>query len=313
MTYLDRAKVIGFGAAWSAVRHLPAGAGYGLFRAVADITWRRRGPSVRRLEANLRRAVGDISEPALRELSRDGVRSYFRYWCDSFRIQDWSRDEIISRVRTEHDGRLRAALEQGNGAVIALPHMGNWDLAGAWACLEVSPLATVAERLKPEELFEKFVAFRESLGMKVLPLSGGDVDVVGALGDYLRGGGLVCLPADRDLSGRGVPVTLFGAATRMPAGPAMLAVRTGAALMPATIWYEGTEPNHNIVIHFEEPIVPPDGPNKIAALTQQVADAFAVKIAEHPADWHMMQRLFLSDLRPDDPRRTSTPAPETRP
>jgi KDO2-lipid IV(A) lauroyltransferase len=173
----------------------------------------------------------------------------------------------------------------------------------------VAPPAAVAERLKPEKLFEKFVAHREALGLTVLPLTGSDVNIMGALGDHLRNGGLVCLPADRDLSGKGVPVTFFGEQTRMPAGPAMLALRTGAELIPTAIRYEGKEPNHVIVIHFGEPVEPParssegKGNGRVANMTQQVADAFARQIAQYPADWHMMQRLFLADLQPDDPRR----------
>lgn len=219
-------------------------------------------------------------------------------------MQDWDRERIVTSVRTVNEEILREGMGVGRGAIAALPHMGNWDHAGAWACLEISPLATVAERLEPEELFEKFVAFRESLGMTVLPLTGGDVNVTGALTEHLKGGGLVCLPADRDLSGKGVPVKLLGEQTRMPAGPAMLAVRTGAALIPTTMWYEGNEPHHRMALHFDEPITPPAAGNgRIAAMTQQLADVFSARITEHPADWHVLQRQFLSDLRPDDPRR----------
>lgn len=301
---IDRAKLIGFNAGWSAVRHLPDRAAYGLFRTIADGAWRRNGPSVRRLEANLARAAAPGVE--LRELTRAGVRSYFRYWCDAFRMPDWDRQRIVTRVETVNEEIIHEGMAAGRGAIAALPHMGNWDHAGAWACLEVSPLATVAERLEPEELFDKFVAFREALGMKVFPLTGGDVNVTAALADHLKGGGLVCLPADRDLSGRGVPVTLLGEQTRMPAGPAMLAVRTGAALVPTTMWYGGREPNHRLVLRFDQPIEPPSSGNgRIATMTQQLADVFSARITEHPADWHMMQRQFLSDLRPDDPRRVS--------
>lgn len=300
----------GYSAGWSAVRHLPEGAAYRLFRGFADLSWGRHGPSVRRLEANLARVVGaDATSETVRELSRAGVRSYFRYWCDAFRMTDWDHRRIVERVRVVHEDNLRTAMDRGRGVMVALPHMANWDHAGAWACLTVSPLATVAERLKPEELFEKFVAFRESLGMKVLPLTGGTEDTMSVLGDHLRGGGLVCLPADRDLSRRGVPVTMFGEATRMPAGPAMLSVRTGAALVPTILSYEGDEPDHRLVIRFSEPIEVPASPSgRIATMTQSLADAFAAGIADHPADWHMMQRLFLTDLRADDPRCAGTGA-----
>lgn len=303
---LDRANLVAYSAGWSVVRHLPERAAYALFRTIADYSWWRRGRGVQRLEANLARAVGPgpVDETELRALSRAGMRSYFRYWCDAFRMPDWSHERIVGRVRVIGEERLHAEMARGKGVVIALPHMANWDHAGGWACLTVSPLATVAERLKPEELFEKFVAFRESLGMIVLPLTGGGARATARLAAHLRDGGLVCLPAERDLSSNGVQVTLFGEATRMPKGSAVLALRTGAALVPAILSYEGTEPNHRLVIDLRDPIAPPEpGPDQVARMTQALADVFSQGIAAHPADWHMMQRLFLADLEPDDPRR----------
>ncbi len=314
----DRARLLAADAAVSLARALPERVAYGAFRAAGDAMWRRRGASVRRLEANLARALGPgpVDETRLRGVSRAAVRSYLRYWCDVVRLPDWSADDIVARVRLVDEPRLRAPIEQGRGAVAALPHMGNWDHAGAWACLALSPLMTVAERLRPEELYEKFLAFRRGLGMTVLPLTGGDGDTLSTLGAHLRAGGLVALPADRDLSRRGVPVTMFGETTRMPAGPALLALRTGSPLIPATLWYEGREPDHRLVIRFHEEITPPqlagdtgDGTgggtigDAVGIMTQRLADAFAEGIAAHPADWHMMQRYFVADLRPDDPRR----------
>lgn len=303
----DRVTYAAYSTGWSAVRHLPEGAAYATFRRFADVAWRRRGPSVRRLEANLARVVGAPAQSdTVRELSRAGVRSYLRYWCDSFRISDWSRERTLGSVRTVHEERVQTAKEQGRGVVVALPHMANWDHAGAWATAMVAPVASVAERLRPERLFEKFVAHRERLGMTIFPLTGGTGNTVAALSDHLRAGGVVALPADRDLSQRGIPVTLFGDATRMPAGPAMLALRTGAPLVPTILSYEGDEPRHRLVIAFDEPIPVPGGTaNRLATMTQALADAFARGIADHPADWHMMQRLFLADLRPDDPRRSA--------
>lgn len=305
--FRERVTLLGYTGGWAAVRHLPERAAYALFRQVADAAWRKRGPGVQRLERNLARALPADDDPdRLREVSRVAMRSYLRYWCEAFRLPDWDHDRIVTRVRVEDEQNLREPLAAGRGVVAALPHMGNWDHAGAWGCLTKAPVTTVAERLRPERLFERFVAFREGLGMEILPLSGAGNDVFGTLADRLRAGRLVPLLADRDLSRRGVEVTLLGEATRMPAGPAALATRTGAALVPVTLWYEGVEPDHRLVIHFHDEVTPPPetrGAQRVVHMTQAVADRFSAGIAKHPHDWHMMQRLFLADLPAEESAR----------
>ncbi|HEU0212461.1 MAG TPA: phosphatidylinositol mannoside acyltransferase [Jiangellaceae bacterium] len=303
----ERIVLLGYTGGWSAVRHLPDRAAYGTFRRIADRVWRRRGPSVQRLEANLARALGTTDDDEVRAASRAGMRSYLRYWCDAFRQPDWDTERIVSRIRVEGEENMRAPLRAGRGVVAALPHMANWDHAGAWACLTGAPVTTVAERLKPEALFERFVAFREGLGMEILPLTGGKEDVFTTLAARLREPRLVPLLADRELSRRGVDVTLFGEATRMPAGPAALALRTGSALLPVSLWYEGTEPDHRLGLRFHEELTPSAGvrgAERIRRMTQDLADEFSRSIAAHAHDWHMLQPMFLADLPGDDPRRT---------
>ncbi|GAA0687297.1 phosphatidylinositol mannoside acyltransferase [Kitasatospora atroaurantiaca] len=282
---------------WAVLKHLPEPAARGLFNRIADTAWRKRGKGVLQLEANLRRVRPEADEAALQELSRAGMRSYLRYWMESFRLPTWSSARLAENVQVKGLEQLQEAMEAGRGAVIALPHMGNWDLAGAWVATHVGyPFTTVAERLKPESLFDRFVAYREGLGMEVLPLTGSDVSVIGTLARRLRSGRLVCLVGDRDLSEAGIPVDFFGEATRMPAGPAALAVRTGAALLPVTLWYDG--PVMRAVIHPE--VLPPedgDQRTKTAAMVQAMADVWADGIREHPEDWHMLQKLWLSDLK----------------
>lgn len=291
----DRLVYAAYASGWAVLRHLPEPAARGLFDRIADYAWRRRGKRVLQLEANLRRVRPGLDEAGLRELSRAGMRSYMRYWMESFRLSVWSRERVARDVRVEGFEQLRAAMESGRGAVVALPHMGNWDLAGAWVALEGYPFTTVAERLKPEKLFDRFVAFRESLGMEVLALTGGGVNVVGTLARRLREGRLVCLVGDRDLSEAGIEVSFFGEATRMPAGPAALCQRTGAALLPASLWYDG--PLLRARIH-PEVAVPPEGDRKekTAAMVQAMADIWEQGIREHPEDWHMLQRFWLADL-----------------
>ncbi|MGZ4591122.1 MAG: phosphatidylinositol mannoside acyltransferase [Actinomycetes bacterium] len=289
---------------WAAVRLLPERAAQALFRLIADLVWRRRGPSVQRLEANLRRARPEASYDVLRGLSRAGMRSYLRYWCDVFRLPDWSPDRVVATVRVENESYLRDALAGGRGVVAALMHMGNWDHAGAWAALTGAPVVTVAERLRPERLFDRFLAYREGLGMEILPLTGGDGDLIDTLSARLRAARLVPLLADRDLRASGIEVELLGEATRMPPGPAMLALRTGAALHPVSIWHDPAEVGGRLVIRFHDEVVAPATGRtreKVTAMTQQVADEFGAAIRAHPEEWHMLQRLWLADLtqRPD--------------
>jgi KDO2-lipid IV(A) lauroyltransferase len=294
-----------YGAGWGAVKRLPEPAANRLGRDIADLAWRRRGKSVARLESNLRRVVPDADETRLRELSRAGMRSYLRYWMESFRLPAWSKDRIRGGFDPKDVHHLLDALASPHGVILALPHMGNWDLAGAWVTTKLeTPFTTVAERLKPESLYDRFVAYREGLGMEVLPHSGGEA--FGTLARRLRAGGLVCLVAERDLSASGVEVDFFGDRTRMPAGPALLAQQTGALLLPVTLWYDDS-PVMRGQVHapLDEPA---EGTRaeKTSVMTQALADVFAAGIAEHPEDWHMLQRLWLSDLEPREPREPPT-------
>ncbi|MEV6553824.1 phosphatidylinositol mannoside acyltransferase [Streptomyces sp. NPDC051597] len=284
-----------YGLGWATVKKLPEPVATGLGRRIADTVWKRRGKSVLRLESNLARVVPDASPQRLAELSRAGMRSYMRYWMESFRLPAWSKDRMKTGFEPSDLHHLTDGLAAGRGVVLALPHMGNYDLAGAWVTTKLqTPFTTVAERLKPETLYDRFVAYRESLGMEVLPHTGGAA--FGTLARRLRAGGLVCLVADRDLSASGVEVKFFGEAARMPAGPAMLAQQTGALLLPVTLWYDGSPVMRGRV---HPPIdVPETGTRaeKTSVMTQALADAFATGIAEHPEDWHMLQRLWLADL-----------------
>ncbi|MFD3477593.1 phosphatidylinositol mannoside acyltransferase [Streptomyces sp. NPDC058695] len=284
-----------YGAGWSTVKKLPEPVAVRLGRTIADLAWRRRGKSVLRLESNLARVVPDASPERLKQLSRAGMRSYLRYWMESFRLPSWSADRVRNGFDVDDVHHLTDGLASDRGVIIALPHLGNWDLAGAWVTAKLeTPFTTVAERLKPETLYDRFVAYRESLGMEVLPHEGGSA--FGTLARRLRAGGLVCLVADRDLSESGVEVKFFGDTARMPAGPAILAQQTGALLLPVTLWYDGS-PVMRGRIHG--PIeVPETGTRaeKTSVMTQALADAFATGIADHPEDWHMLQRLWLADL-----------------
>ncbi len=281
----------GFVAAWRIVRVLPEERALRIFDRMATRMYAGDGRSVRKLRDNLRRVRPDLDGPALERLTEAGVRSYLRYWCESFRLPAWPPADLVARTRTVHEERLRAPYDAGRGVVVALPHQANWDWAGAWACATGMPLTTVAERLRPERLYDEFVAFREGLGMTILPLTGGEPPLP-ALAERLRNGGFVCLLADRDLSRSSVEVSLCGYPARMPTGPAVLARLTGAALVPATLSYVGRD----MEIHFHPEVPVGKGPQGLRAAMQQVADAFTAGLREHPEDWHMMQRVFTDDV-----------------
>ncbi|NGN65764.1 phosphatidylinositol mannoside acyltransferase [Streptomyces sp. A7024] len=286
-----------YGAGWAGVKKLPEPAARALGRQIADTAWRRGGKGVRRLRSNLARVRPDATAPELAELTRAGMRSYMRYWMESFRLPAWSKDRIRNGFDPKDIHLLEDGLASGRGIVLALPHMGNWDLAGAWVTTKLGvPFTTVQERLKPETLYDRFVAYRESLGMEVLPHTGGRA--FGTLAKRLRDGGLVCLVADRDLSSSGVGVDFFGATARMPAGPAMLAQQTGALLLPVTLWYDDSPILQGRVHQAVE--VPETGTRaeKTKAMTQAMANDFASGIRDHPEDWHMLQRFWLEDLEP---------------
>ncbi|MEU3280798.1 phosphatidylinositol mannoside acyltransferase [Streptomyces antibioticus] len=286
-----------YGLGWGAVRKLPEPAAVRLGRSIADLAWKKRGKGVRRLESNYARVVPGASAERLAELSRAGMRSYLRYWMESFRLPAWSEERIRTGFEPADVHHLTDGIASDRGVILALPHMANWDLAGAWVTTELkTPFTTVAERLKPETLYDRFVAYREGLGMEVLPHNGGSA--FGTLARRLRDGGLICLVAERDLSASGVEVTFFGDTATMPAGPALLAQQTGALLLPVTLWYDDSPVMRGRV---HPPIEVPDSgtrAEKTSVMTQALADAFASGIADHPEDWHMLQRLWVSDLDP---------------
>jgi lauroyl/myristoyl acyltransferase len=293
----ERVTGLAYGLGWKVICRVPESWARGAFMAAADIAWRRQGPRVQVLEGNLRRATGPAATgKELRALSREGMRSYARYWLEVFRLPVIGRDRILADMRcTGEEQAAFAYLAAGRGVIFALPHMGNWEHAGAWIIARgADGLTTVAERLKPESVYDKFVAFREGLGFEVLPATGG-LSRFGVLAQRLRAGRLVCLLADRDITGAGIEVEFFGEKARMMGGPAALAVQTGAALMPVTLWYEGDCWGAHI---YEEIPVPGEGTRQeqIAAMTQQLAIVFESAIRAHPEDWHMLQRVFMSDL-----------------
>ena len=275
-------------AGWRIVRWLPEKSAYRFFEFVADRASAKNGKSFQRLESNLRRVVPELSDKELRNLAQVGMRSYFRYWCDTFRSPDWDTNRIQSTVTVNDAELLLEPVRSKRGVVVALPHAGNWDHAGSYFCSQGIPLVTVVERLKPEKLFRKFLEYRQAIGMEALPLDG---RVMGTLANRLREGKLVALVADRDLSRSGIDVKFFDGTARMPAGPALLALRTGADLITAYVSYTKT----GIHIDFRKILIAAGETEseQVAKTVQLCADNFAAGIAEHPQDWHMLQRIWV--------------------
>jgi len=284
----DNIAAYAYFAGWRIVRWLPEKTAYQLAYAAADFLTKRNGKSVARLRSNLRRTKPDITSLDLDLLVFTAMRSYMRYWCDTFRSPDWSGERVRETVTVTNEHLLIDAIEAKTGVIVSLPHAGNWDHAGAYFCAKGIPLVTVAERLKPEKLFLKFLQYRQAMGMEVLPLDG---RVLGTLAQRLRQGALVALVADRDLSRTGIDVEFFGGPSRMPAGPALLALKTNAPLITAFVSYTET----GIHIDFKLIILPSAGSEaeKVSEIVQMTAKHFEEGISEHPEDWHMLQRIWI--------------------
>lgn len=317
----DRLVDAAFGAGWSLVCRIPESWARRLFTLGADIAWRRQGGGVQVLEGNLLRVLGSegggaggVDGAELRALSREVMRSYGRYYMETFRLHSIPTERIVSGMHNDSPNvpLTMEYLKNGRGVIYALPHMGDFELAGAWIiAVGAGSFTTVAERLKPESVFQRFLKFREGLGMEVLPTTGGP-HPFGVMARRLREGKLICLVADRDLSDTGVEVDFFGEKALMPGGSAALAIQTGAALMPVSSWFVG-EDEWATWVHDEIP-VPEHGSRKekVAIMTQQLASVFEQAVREHPEDWHMLQKLFVADLDPERLRRSREKADQAQ-
>ncbi len=284
----DNISAFVYFAGWRIVRWLPEETAYKTFFKVADLLVKRNGKSVQRLRSNLARTQPDLTSLDLEILVVDAMRSYMRYWCDTFRFPDWSQQRVTETVSVTNEHLLMNAIEAKTGVIVALPHAGNWDHAGAYFCAKGVRLVTVAERLKPEKLFLKFLSYRQSMGMEVLPLDGRVLDT---LTQRLNEGALVALVADRDLSRSGINIDFFGGPARMPAGPALLALKTKAPLITAFVSYT----DDGIHIEFNTVVLPESGNESemVQEIVQTTAQLFESGIKKAPQDWHMLQRIWV--------------------
>jgi KDO2-lipid IV(A) lauroyltransferase len=273
---------------WGLVRRLPEQSAINVFNWLGLRMFKRNGKSVQRLRSNLSRVNPAQSTEQLEALTKKAVLSYMRYWRETFRSPDWSRERTLSTVTVTNEALLLEPIKAGRAVVVALPHAGNWDHAGSYFCLKGAQLVTVAEVLKPRALFEKFLEYRQAIGMEVLPL---DNKAFPKLLERARAGKLIALVADRDLSRSGIDVSFFGGIARMPAGPALVALRTQSPLVTAFVSYTQT----GIHVQLDSITIPEGGDeeSQVNEIVQKCADNFAAGITRSPQDWHMMQRIWV--------------------
>ena len=277
--------------AWKLIALLPEISAYKLADYVSDRIYKKNGKGIKRLRGNYGRVMPEYSPQKLEELTKLGMRSYLRYWFDTFRLSKWSKNRIISTTQVIRENLLRDPIQSKQGCIVALPHAGNWDHAAAYFCSTGITLTAVVEKLKPEAIFKKFLAYRESIGIEAISHKEKTIPI---LTERLQAGKLIALVADRDMSRNGIEVNFFGKTSKMPSGPAILAIKTGAPLITAYVRYT----SGGIEIIFDETLKPTNSGSEeeqIKIITQSMADNFAKRIKENPVDWHMLQRIWIDE------------------
>ena len=285
---------LGYWLGWNALWIMPTRLAHSLFDVAAHIAWRRKAKSVQQLELNLSRVLNcELNDPRLRPLSLRTMKSYMRYYCETFMLPRWTDEQLLGRVRAENSEPVLAAMKSG-GVVLSLPHLANWDWAGAWAARYFGSLCTVAERLRPEGVFQKFLKTRQDRGITLMPLTG-DGGTYEFLREHVNQGRLVALLGDRDVAKSGMSNEFFGHRASLPIGAALLALDTGRPLFTCAPWYDG----ENLVISFDTevifdrtPVLGRERLRRAQEITKQIASNFEVHIRSHPDNWHQLQPIW---------------------
>ncbi|CAB4334596.1 unannotated protein [freshwater metagenome] len=301
MSLKSRVVDAAFWLGWNSLWVLPGVVTYRAFDLAGKVAWRLQTKGIRQLELNLSRVLNcETTDARLRTLSRTAIRSYMRYYCETFLLPRWSDEQLLGNVRTVNAQVVSDALRTG-GAVLTLPHMANWDWAGAWAASEFGSLCTVAERLRPEGVFQKFLAMRTARGMSIMPLTG-DGGTYEYLRDHINNGRLVALLGDRDVAKSGMGNQFFGHRASLPVGAALLAMDTGRPLITCAAWYD----NKTLVIEFDteidfnrSPVQGRDRLRRAQEVSALIAVNFEKHIAAHPGNWHQLQPVW-ADLVASD-------------
>lgn len=271
---------------------LPEPIAYGLAHIAGGVAARvsRKRPTVARNLALISGAPE--SSERVQSLVTRAYRSYARYWLETFRLVREKREFFLERFRATGDEHIDAALARGKGVIVVVGHLGNWDAAGAWVGARGNRLVTVAEVLRPRRMFDFFVNHRAALGMTIYPAERG---AVRNLVEEVERGAVVAILGDRDLKGRGPEVEFFGRRTTLPAGPASIALRTGAPLLVAGVYgVRFDDGRRGWVAEISEPITPPGsgGDDAIGELTQEIARRLERCIAKRPEEWHVFQPFW---------------------
>lgn len=288
MNAQQRITVAGFKLAWWAGAHFSVATMRRIFSLFAHLLFVIGGTSRKRAQFNLARILGvSPSDSRAVASARNMYQSYFRYWAEMFCLPSMSQPELRALGRFVNADYVHTVLRQGRGVLVAATHSGNWDLAGALAADEFGSVTSVAERLEPVELFDAFVAARTHLHVEILPHRGGERRPSDVLAERLNGGKVVALATDRDMSRRGIPATLAGHSIKIPAGPVKLTQETGAALIPAAVYFDGEV---SVMEFFPEISTAGRSETDVA---QDLVDVFELLIKRHPENWHMLQQVWL--------------------
>jgi KDO2-lipid IV(A) lauroyltransferase len=273
---------------------LPEPIALGLGDVVGDVLFRVRHEHRAQVSANLARVLGahDDDADVLDRWARRSFRQYARYWVEGARLPGIKAAEVVQHVYVDGLQHLHDGVATGKGCILALPHIGSWEYGGAFLATQGLPMTAVAERIEPPELFDYFVEQRAAMGLTIVPL---DKHSGGTLLSTLRAGRLVGLLCDRDIEGTGIEVDFFGERTTMPAGPATLALRTGATLCTGAV-YSGPGRQHRALV--EAPLDTTRSGSlraDVARLTQEIASHLEGLIRRAPDQWHVFQPLWLAD------------------
>jgi lauroyl/myristoyl acyltransferase len=294
---MTSATVWGLRAGSLAARLLPAGATPAVSRLLGELAARQptaSGTARRRLvQRHLQRVSREALTPRqLTKLSDQAFASYARYWIESLRLPHLSPSTVLGGLHVDRVDRLEAGLGRGKGVIVALPHLGGWEWGGAWMAYRGYPTVVVVEALEPQ-VFEWFAGLRRALGMEIIAA---DRHAAGAVLAALRANKVVYLLSDRAVKGvSGVEVEFFGEKTLIPAGPAAFALRSGAPVIPAAVYF-GEHGTHNAVVRPPLEAVRSGRLRlDIEMMTQALAAELEVLITAAPAQWHLMQPNWPSD------------------
>ncbi|MFM1826382.1 MAG: hypothetical protein RLZZ37_1017 [Actinomycetota bacterium] len=287
---------LAYGLAWFLVKRLPNKITLKIFRQIADHSYKKDIKGVQQLRANLSfmlKLKNDSIE--LENLVKEGMRSYLRYWQEAFRLPKWDNKYLEKNIKIKGRINLEFAQKSGKPLVTAVAHMGNWDAAGFWYTSNFGPLTTVAERLKPESLFNRFVKFRNSFGVEIIPTSG-ETDIFMNLIRRAKEGRMIALVADRDISKNGIEINYGDSKTTFPVGPAAIVTTLNGLILPMSSYYDF---DGKLTFEFLPTMSPNQNLSKeqnVLHLTQELAKIFESEIKKHAKDWHLLQRVWKDVL-----------------